>query len=129
MIPILKVFLTVLFIFAATLFINTYLKTYKSRKLEGQHPVFAEDELRPYSETLSQMVRCATVSVKDSHDDTEFAKLRTVVEEKFPLLYQKTERMTFAADCWMYKIPGIDTSRNILLMSHHDVVAAGDETW
>ena len=130
MILILKILLMVLLFLAAVLLINTSLKTCKARKLEGQHPVFTEDELNSYAETLSQMIRCATVTVKDSHDDTEFAKLRAVVEAKFPLLHQNAERKTFAADCWMYKIPGRDTGRNILLMSHHDVVAAGDdETW
>ena len=97
------------------------------RKLEGKHPEFTDAELKKYGETFARMIRCATVSVKDSYDDTEFAKLRAVVEEDFPLLHQKAERMTFAADCWMYKIPGKDTSRNILLMSHHDVVAAVEE--
>ena len=36
--------------------------------------------------------------------------------------------MLLAEDCWLYKIPGKDPSRNILLMSHHDVVPA-DTDW
>ena len=75
----------------------------------------------------SRMLKCATVSVKDSHDDTEFAKLRAVVAEDFPLLHEKAEHQLLAEDCWMYKLPGKDTSRNILLMSHHDVVPADDD--
>ena len=131
MILILKGVLLVFVVLIAVLAINTVRKTGAARKLEGKHPEFTEDELKPYGETLSKMIRCATISVKDSHDDTEFAKMRAVVEEDFPLLHKKAERMTFAADCWMYKIPGKDTSRNILLMSHHDVVAADTEheTW
>ena len=104
------------------------MKTSKARKLEGQHPTFTDEELKVYGETFSRMLQCATVSVKDSYDDTEFAKLRKVVETDFPLLHKKAERMTFSDDCWMYKIPGKDTSRNIMLMSHHDVVAA-DTDW
>lgn len=99
----------------------------KVRKLEGQHPTFTEEELKIYGETFARMLRCATVSVKDSHDDTEFAKLRAVVEEDFPLLHKCAERRILAEDCWMYKIPGKDASRNILLMSHHDVVPADDD--
>ena len=99
----------------------------KVRKLEGQHPTFTEDELNVYGETFARMLRCATVSVKDQHDDTEFAKLRAVVEEDFPLLHKCAERRILAEDCWMYKIPGKDASRNILLMSHHDVVPADDD--
>ena len=103
------------------------MKTSKARKLEGQHPQFTEEELKVYGETFSRMLQCATVSVKDQHDDTEFAKLRAVVEAVFPLLHEKAERMILAEDCWMYKIPGRDPSRNILLMSHHDVVPADDD--
>lgn len=99
----------------------------KVRKLEGQHPTFTEEELKVYGETFARMLRCTTVSVKDQHDDTEFAKLRAVVEEDFPLLHKCAERRILAEDCWMYKIPGKDASRNILLMSHHDVVPADDD--
>ena len=99
----------------------------KARKLVGDHPTFTDAELKVYGETFSRMLQCATVSVKDSYDDTEFAKLRAVVEEDFPLLHKCAERKTFSDDCWMYKIPGKDTSRNILLMSHHDVVPADDD--
>ena len=122
------VILAAILVLLAVLLVNTSIKTSKARKLEGTHPTFSDEELDQYAKTFSRMLRCATVSVKDSYDDTEFAKLRQVVAEDFPLLHQKAERMSFADDCWMYKIPGTDTSRNILLMSHHDVVAA-DTDW
>ena len=112
----------------AVLLVNTWLQTKNARKLEGQHPTFTDDALQVYGKTFSRMVQCATVSVQGSYDDTEFAKLRKVVEEDFPFLHQKAERLLLSDDCWMYKIPGKDTSRNILLMSHHDVVAA-DADW
>ena len=120
--------LLVLLIFVAVLLVNTALVSSKARKLEGQHPTFTEAELETYGKTFSRMLQPATVSVKDSYDDTEFAKLRSVVEADFPLLHEKAERKIFSQDCWMYKIPGKDASRNILLMSHHDVVAA-DADW
>ena len=110
------------------LLLNTAVKTAKARKLQGTHPEFTQEQLAEYGKSLQEMIRCKTVSVKDSYDDTEFAKLRAVVQQRFPLLHQKTQRQIFAADCWMYKIPGKDDSRNILLMSHHDVVPA-DEEW
>ena len=113
---------------AAVLLVNTALQTRSARKLEGQHPTFTDAELETYGNTFARMLRCATVSVAEGHDDTEFAKLRSVVEEDFPLLHQKAERRLLAEDCWMYKIPGKDPSRNILLMSHHDVVPA-DTDW
>ena len=120
--------LAIFVLLVAVLLINTALQTRKARKLEGQHPAFTDDQLKVYGEAFSRMLQCATVSVKGSYDDTEFAKLRSVVEQDFPLLHEKAERKIFSDDCWMYKIPGRDPSRNMLLMSHHDVVAA-DTDW
>ena len=117
----------VILVLAAVLLLNTALQTRNAQKPEGQHPTFTDEELDCYGKTFAQMLRCATVSVKDSYDDTEFAKLRRVVEGNFPLLHEKAERRLLSDDCWMYKIPGKDPNRNIMLMSHHDVVAADDK--
>lgn len=114
------------------LLINTVIQTSRARKLNGSKPETTEEELQRYAEGLAEMLRCKTVSVKDSYDDTEFAKLRAVVEERFPLLHEKAERYLLGKDqdMWLYKIPGKDPNRNIMLMSHHDVVAAAaDENW
>ena len=124
---ILYVILAALAVLVGALLLNTALSARNARKLEGQHPTFTEEELELYGKTFSRMLQCATVSVQDRHDDTEFAKLRSVVEADFPLLHQKAERRILAEDCWMYKIPGKDQSRNILMMSHHDVVPAEDD--
>ena len=120
--------LYVILVIAAVLLVNTALQTRKARPLEGQHPTFTEEELAAYGRTFSRMLQPATVSVQNSYDDTEFAKLRSVVEEDFPLLHAHAERKILSDDCWLYKIPGKDPARNILLMSHHDVVAA-DTDW
>jgi len=112
----------------AVLLANTAIKTAKMRKLTGKKPECSEAELEKYGKAMQEMLQCKTVSVKGSYDDTEFAKLRNVVRSHFPLLHQKAEQHIFSQDCWVYKIPGKDTTRNILLMSHHDVVPA-DEEW
>lgn len=77
-----------------------------------------------YARRLQAMIRCATVSEKDTYDDTEFARLREVMRELFPLVHEKCIRRNFSRDCWVYELPGLDQSRSILLMSHHDVVPA-----
>lgn len=125
---ILYTILAIVLLLVAVLLLNTVLQTRNARKLEGDHPVFTDEQLDAYAKTFSRMLQCATVSVKDSYDDTEFAKLRNVAEEDFPLLHQKAERRILSDGCWLYKISGKDPSRNILLMSHHDVVAA-DKDW
>jgi len=80
-----------------------------------------------HAEKLLKMIQCETVSVKGSYDDTEFAKLRKVVAELFPVFHARARKHTFSDDCWMYCVPGRDQSRNIMLMSHHDVVPAEGE--
>lgn len=99
----------------------------KARKFTPSTLTFTEEELLYYARRLQKMIRCKTISVKESYDDTEFAKLRNVMAELFPLVHQKAEKLTFSDDCWIYKLPGKDPSRNIMLMSHHDVVAADGE--
>ncbi len=115
-----------LVLFAAVLCINTLRKSALARRLT--QPAKLPDEARSarYAERLSRMIACRTVSVKGEYDDTEFARLRDVMAELFPLVHSHAERLTFGEDCWMYCLPGADTARNILLMSHHDVVAAGE---
>lgn len=96
----------------------------KGRPLEEKRHHTTQAQAADYAGQLSQMIRCATVSSKHSYDDTEFAKLRSVMEQLFPLVHTHCERMVFGEDCWIYKLPGKDVSRNIMLMSHHDVVKA-----
>lgn len=98
--------------------------TVKGHPLGEKRHHTSEEQATQYAAGLSQMIACATISKKGSYDDTEFAKLRSVVEELFPLVHRHCERMTFGEDCWVYKLPGEDPSRNIMLMSHHDVVKA-----
>lgn len=81
-----------------------------------------EEKGMAYALRLHKMIQCKTVSVKGSYDDTEFAKLRECVAELFPLVHKSADKLTFGDDCWMYCIKGKDTSRNIMVMSHHDVV-------
>ncbi len=50
------------------------------------------------------------------------------MQELFPTVHARAEKKIFSDDCWIYKIAGKDNSRNIMLMSHHDVVAA-DGAW
>lgn len=85
------------------------------------------EQIQVYARRLQKMIQCKTVSVKDSYNDTEFAKLRDVMEELFPLVHKHTKKMIFSDDCWMYCLEGKDKSRNIMLMSHHDVVEAEGE--
>lgn len=114
-------------VFIAVLLINTMIKSSKARKLTNENSAASDEEINYYTVRLQEMIKCKTVSVKNSYDDTEFAKLRDVMEKLFPIIHEKAEKNIFSDDCWIYKISGKNTERNIMLMSHHDVVAADGE--
>lgn len=109
------------------LLIHTAAIKKKARKLSPSKDTHTDDQVTFYAQRLAKMIQCKTVSVKDSFDDTEFKKLRETVKELFPTVHEKAEKLTFSDDCWIYRINGRDASRNIMLMSHHDVVAATGE--
>lgn len=113
----------VLAVFLLVLSYNAVMSKKRARKLTEEKNHLNEKQQLEYAERLAEMIKCKTVSVKGSYDDTEFAKLRNTVEKLFPLVHEKSERMIFGDDCWIYKIEGKDKNRNIMLMSHHDVVA------
>lgn len=126
-----EIFFTIIFaviaIFVLILIFNAIKSKKNGRKLTDEKVHLNEKQQLEYAESLAEMIRCKTVSVKGSYDDTEFEKLRETVKKLFPLVHEKAEKMTFGDDCWIYKIEGKDKSRNIMLMSHHDVVAANGE--
>lgn len=99
------------------------------RKLTPEKENVTPEESERLAGELGRMIRCETVSSKDSYDDTEFKKLREVIRDLFPTFHEKAELKIFGDDCWIYKIPGKDTSRNIMVMSHHDVVGPGKDEW
>lgn len=109
------------------LLLNMAVATKKAPKLTEFKPFYNDAEIKNYAERLSKMIQCKTVSVKGSYDDTEFKKLRETMKELFPLVCEKSEKLTFSDDCWIYKLKGKDESRNIMLMSHHDVVEVSGE--
>lgn len=83
--------------------------------------------LENYTETLSQMINCKTVFTYDNENQAEFDKFYKVIEERFPTLTEKAERLTFGNGCFVYIIRGNNAEKNIMLMSHHDVVDGSDD--
>ena len=83
---------------------------------------------REYVQKLSQMVDCKTVWTHDGRYDAEFQKFYAVIGELFPNLAARAKKLTFGGGCFFYVIEGKNATKNILLMSHHDVVE-GSEDW
>ncbi len=123
----LMIILALLVVFVLILVFNAVKITLKARKLTERKKYKTLSEQNSYAEKLGRMISCETVSKKEGYDDTEFKKLRDVMSELFPLIHEKAEKITFSDDCWVYKIVGKDEKRNIMLMSHHDVVEAEGE--
>ena len=83
--------------------------------------------LASYVKTLKKMVDCKTVYNKENTNKEEYEKFYKVLEEEFPKLHKKAKRKTFGSGCFVYCIEGKNPKKNIMLMSHHDVVE-GDDT-
>ena len=99
------------------------------RKLEPEERrKNAPEELNnKYVGILSDMVNCKTVYTKEGTYQPEFDRFYRVLEEHFPLLSRKAERLTFGSGCFVYVIHGRDAKKSIMLMSHHDVVDGSDK--
>lgn len=109
------------------------------RKLgeEAQRKNVTPEQNKEYISTLKKMVDCKTVFTTDQANKAEYEKFYKVLEEAFPLLHERAERMTFGSGCFVYRIAGKEMNasenaqssmKNIMLMSHHDVVD-GDDAW
>ena len=81
-----------------------------------------------YVEKLSRMIGCKTVWTREGTNQGEFQRFYRLVDELFPNLAAKAEKLTFGGGCFFYRIQGKNARKNILLMSHHDVVE-GSEDW
>ena len=79
-----------------------------------------------YAATLKRMVDCKTVWTKDGENKADYDRFYQVVAEAFPTLHNNSERLTFGDGCFFYVIRSENANKNILLMSHHDVVDSGN---
>ena len=80
-----------------------------------------------YAAKLSQMINCKTVWTHDGVNEAEFQRFYAVLEELFPNLTARAKKLTFGGGCFFYVIEGKNACKNILLMSHHDVVEGSAE--
>ena len=81
---------------------------------------------RGYADTLKQMVDCKTVFTRDGANQEAFDRFYRVLEECFPTLTARAERLRFGSGCFVYVIRGKNARKNVMLMSHHDVVDGGE---
>ena len=81
-----------------------------------------------YADKLSRMVGCKTVWTHEGENKAEFDRFYAVLEELFPNITARARKLVFGGGCFVYVIGGRNAEKNIMLMSHHDVVE-GSPDW
>ena len=97
-------------------------------KSETTRKGVSAEKNREYVGKLSRMIDCKTVWTREGQYKAEFEKFYAVLDETFPNLTAKAEKLTFGSGCFVYIIRGKNVKKNVMLMSHHDVVE-GSDSW
>lgn len=79
-----------------------------------------------YAQKLSAMIKCDTVSYRDTVQTEKFLAFHRVLEQLFPLLHQRLEKTEIDGNL-LYYWKGLHSDKPIALMSHQDVVPAEGE--
>lgn len=87
----------------------------------------SEEKNAEYIKTLKRMIDCKTVWTYDNENASEYENFYRVLEEEFPNIVKNAEKLTFGGGCFVYVIKGKNAKKNIMLMSHHDVVEGSDK--
>lgn len=86
------------------------------------------ENIENYIKTLKHMVDCKTVFTSEFRNQAAYDEFYQVLEREFPQLHARAKRLTFGSGCFVYVIEGKNAKKNVMLMSHHDVVD-GDDAW
>ena len=79
-----------------------------------------------YADTLAELIRMDTTSYDDQPDKTVFYQFHKLLKEKFPHIFNAVEYEDFSGS-FLLKWKGKGDQAPIMLMNHHDVVAATGE--
>lgn len=71
-------------------------------KPESARKNASPEQIQMYVEKLKKMIDCKTVFKRNGENDASFQKFYQVVEENFPLLTSKAEKLTFGTGCFFY---------------------------
>ena len=99
----------------------------KNPEKRGEPQPVDGEKAAKYAKDLSRMIRCETISVRESGPAEKFARYRAELEHLFPLVHERLER-TLIGDAMLFKWRGTDPARGaVVLMAHSDVVPAAGE--
>lgn len=95
-------------------------------KSEAERKSVPAETNNEYVKKLSKMIGYKTVWSRDGKNQSEFDGFYQTLEELFPNVASKAKKLTFGGGCFFYVIEGNNAKKNVLLMSHHDVVDGGE---
>ena len=99
----------------------------KNPEKRGEPQPVDGEKAAKYAKDLSRMIRCETISVRESGPSEKLARYRAELEQLFPLVHERLER-TLIGDAMLFKWRGTDPARGaVVLMAHSDVVPAAGE--
>lgn len=80
---------------------------------------------------MQDMIRCKTVSYRDPEqmDMKEFEKFQNLLQERFPLIHQRSTLHKIGLTGLLYHLPGKSNQKSGVCMAHYDVVPADESLW
>lgn len=126
---ILKILLVLIILFIVVINVNALrLKTPELDAEKKERSVEVDTSLA--LKNLSEMIKCKTISNKDSSlvDESEFEKFRLLLPELYPTVYEKSEKEDIDGGL-LFKIKGKSQENPSVLMAHFDVVPVDEEKW
>lgn len=98
----------------------------KTLQPESNRKGVSPERQAEYAKKLSRLIACKTVWTRNGENESEFRKFYGELDKLFPNLTAKAEKLTFGGGCFFYILRGKHATKNLLLMSHHDVVDGGE---
>lgn len=96
-------------------------------KTEADRRTVSPERNAEYVKILSEMINCKTVWTPEDTNRSEYDKFYEVLAKSFPNIMAKAEKLTFGGGCFVYIVKGKNAKKNVMLMSHHDVVDGSAE--
>ncbi len=83
------------------------------------------------TENLAQLVRCKTVSYRDSalEDNAEFEKLIGLLPSLYPNVFAACEFLRLPDRALLFRWKGKTEAEPAIMMAHYDVVPVNEEAW
>ena len=119
----------IIVIFIAIIVIRTLIFTPKASVEVSEKEInFEKDEA---VESLRELVRCKTVSFKDStlEDNKEFEKLINKLPSLYPNVFKVCSLETLPDRALLFKWSGKEQGDAAVMMAHYDVVPVNEDMW